>query len=144
MNPKTHPDKLSYTQIKRTAENFLNQHLPELTLPVPIEEIVEFDLKIELSTELGLKSECDCDGFITSDFSKIIIDDYIFNKFEPRARFTIAHELAHKILHAEIYKNFEITDKNSYLRFQHSISEEDQKWLHRQAHDFAGCVLVPT
>lgn len=144
MSSKTSPSPLTYQQIRGLANKFLQEYHPRLTLPVPIEEIVELKLRIKLSTVINLKTEYGCDGFINSDFTEITLDDEVFNKYEERARFTIAHELGHKFLHSRIYQQFKISTKNEYLNFQNRISEDDQKWLEIQAHIFAACVLVPT
>lgn len=141
---KNSPSRLSYEQIKNVAEKFLNDYHPNLTIPIPIEEIVELKLKVKISTIPNLKSECDTDGFINSDFTGITLDDEMFNLYEERARFTIAHELGHGILHSKIYESSNIRTKEDYLKFQNSLTHEDQKWLEVQAHIFAACVLVPT
>lgn len=138
------PSRLSYEQIKGITEQFLEKYHPNYTIPIPIEEIVELKLKIKISTIPNLKSECDTDGFISSDFTEITLDDNMFNLYEERARFTIAHEVGHKILHAKIYENCKIKTKEEYREFQNSLTDENQKWLEVQAHIFAACVLVPT
>lgn len=138
------PPRLSYEQIKNVAQRFLEKYHPKLTIPIPVEEIVELQLKVKISTIPNLKSECDIDGFINSDFTEITLDDNVFNLYEERARFTIAHEIGHKLLHTKIYESCEIKTKEDYLNFQNSLTHEDQKWLEIQAHIFAACVLVPT
>lgn len=123
---------------------FLEKLYPSLSIPVPIEDIVEIGMGIKISTSVSLKEDYNTDGFINSAFDQISIDDKVFNNYEERARFTIAHELGHKILHRKIYSENYIYTKDDYLRFQNNISEEDQKWLEIQAHIFAACTLVPT
>ncbi|KKR51009.1 MAG: hypothetical protein UT84_C0003G0004 [Candidatus Curtissbacteria bacterium GW2011_GWA1_40_16] len=136
--------KLTYSQIRTISEKFLKDYHPSLSIPIPIEEIVELKLKVKISTTPNLKSEFDIDGFINSEFSEITLDDEMFNKFEERARFTISHEIGHGVLHSKIYKNCKIQSKEDYLKFQQSLTDENQKWLEIQAHIFAACVLVPT
>lgn len=136
--------RLSYSQIRTTSEKFLAKYHPTLSIPIPIEEIVELKLDVKISTIPNLKSECDTDGFINSDFTEITLDDEMFNTYEERARFTIAHEIGHGILHSKIYENCKIQTKDDYLKFQQSLTDENQKWLEIQAHIFAACVLVPT
>jgi len=138
-----HPKVLYYEQIQRVADRFLDEHCPSLGLPIPIEDIVELKLGIKLSTQINLREEIGADGFLNSN-NEIIIDDFVFNNYEERARFTIAHELGHKYLHNPIYEPHKIITKEDYLKFQNSRSEEDQKWLEIQAHAFAGNLLVPT
>lgn len=144
MANKTSPPRRNYNQLKGIAEQFLQKYHPKLTLPIPIEDIVELKIGIKISTIKNLKSEHDIDGFINSEFDEITVDDDVFNHFEKRARFTVAHELGHKILHSKIYSQFEIRTLSEYLRFQNNVSHENQKWLEIQANIFAACVLVPT
>lgn len=103
MATKTSPPKWSYNKIREFSDQFLKEYCPQLTLPIPIEEIVELKIGIRISTIKYLKQKYDIDGFINSEFNEITIDDDVFNQFEKRSRFTIAHELGHKILHSEMY-----------------------------------------
>ncbi len=138
------PARLTYGKIRSSSEKFLEEFHPSLKPPIPIEDIVELAMGIRLSTTQYLKEYLDVDGFIHTNFEEITVDDNTFNKYPQRTRFTIAHEIGHKILHEKIYKQYEIQNKEDYQRFQNSISEEDHKWLETQANSFAGCVLVPT
>lgn len=140
---RIHPEHLNYGQIQSVADKFLEKYYPSLELPIPIEKIVEIDLGIKLSTEINLREEIGVDGFINSN-NEIIIDDYVFNNYVERTRFTIAHELGHKLLHYQIYQSQKMITKEDYLQFQNMRSDEDQKWLEIQAHAFAGNLLVPT
>jgi len=96
---RTHPPAWNYRQIKNKAEAFLKKVNPQLEIPVPIEEIIELKLKMRLISIPNLKRDLSIDGFINSNFDTITIDDYCFNNFEFRARFTMAHELGHMLLH---------------------------------------------
>ena len=140
----TSPPRWNYAQVREISEKFLQKHHPNLKLPIPIEEIVEINLGINLDTVPRLKEEFDIDGFIHSNFQAITIDDYIFNTFEERARFTVAHEIGHAVLHKNIYEQFNIKTKEDYRKFQNSVPDLDQKWLEIQANTFAGCLLVPS
>ena len=121
MKSSTHPQVLSYEQIRDLSERILNDLHSDLSLPIPIEEIVELKLSIQLNTVINLKENFDIDGFIHTNFKEITLDDDMFNRFEERSRFTIAHELGHKYLHQDIYNKFNIKDKESYTTFQNSV-----------------------
>jgi hypothetical protein len=58
---------LSYDDVRRRADEFLARHHSSGTIPVPIEEIVEFDLGMDIVPTLGLHQLLDVDGFSTSD-----------------------------------------------------------------------------
>lgn len=140
----THPPAWKYEEIKREAEKFLSKVHPEKTIPIPIEEIVEFELGIKVITIPNLKRDFNIDGFINSIFDTITVDDYVFDNYVPRARFTIAHELGHFVLHEEIYSKCDFEGLKGYIKFQRSIPSKDLYWLDVQANTFAGCFLVPS
>jgi len=142
--PKTSPPKWNYGQVKSVAEQFLKKHHPQFAIPIPIEEIIELNLGVKISTIPNLKRDFSIDGFINSSFDAITVDDEVFNNCEQRARFTIAHELGHGILHQKIYKQFTFNGLEDYIKFQNKIPQKDLYWLDIQANIFAGCVLVPT
>jgi Zn-dependent peptidase ImmA (M78 family) len=137
------PPRLSYRQVKVIADDFLSKYHPTFSLPIPIEEIVEFNLKIAILTIPNLKKDFQIDGFISSDFRTITVDDRTFNDYENRSRFTIARELGHKILHEKIYRCYSFGTIDEYLNFQNNLLAEDLYWLDIQANMFAGCLLVP-
>lgn len=142
MDDKT-PLYLSFNDIKEITDDFLLQYNPNETLPVPIEKIAEFKLGIQLIPIPKLKSTFHIDGFIDSSFSQVTIDDEIFNNCEERARFTIAHEIGHRILHEKHYKQKKFNSIDEYMQFQETILDKNHSILERQANSFAGCVLVP-
>ena len=45
---------LSYDDVRRRADEFLALHHPDRTIPVPIEEIVEFELGMDIVPTPGL------------------------------------------------------------------------------------------
>jgi hypothetical protein len=73
-------DFLPYEKIAGEAINFLSKHHPEDTLPVPVEEIIEFDLQIEIVPIPNLQRDFDIEGFTSSDLKSIYVDDFIFFK----------------------------------------------------------------
>lgn len=138
------PKILSYKEIKETTERFLRDKYPSLILPIPIDEIIELDLKIKLTSLRGLKANFDIDAFLNSACNEVFIDNKVFLDYEERARFTLAHELGHKILHEEIYCQEQFDTADQFIKFQESMSEKSYGWLEYQANVFAGCLLVPT
>lgn len=95
--------RYSYGQIQAEAAAFLTKHHASSTIPVPIEEIVEFQLRIDIVPFPGLHKAYDTDGFTTSDLSAIYVEEYVYMNVQTRYRFTLAHELGHVALHADFY-----------------------------------------
>jgi len=134
---------LSLDDIRKEAADFLDQYHSEGTIPVPIEEIVEFDFELELVPVPGIKDELAVDAFLTSDLLSIYIDEFVLQHVPVRYRFSLAHELAHYWLHQDLYLATSIRSVADYRRVQASIGTEEYRWLEWQANAFAGLVLVP-
>ncbi|MEK7577914.1 MAG: ImmA/IrrE family metallo-endopeptidase [Patescibacteria group bacterium] len=113
-------------------------------MPIPIEEIVELQMHIALVVVPGIKELLGIDAFISSDFSQITIDEYAYENYVERTKFSIAHEIGHSVMHAEWYKNNGPKNLDDYLTFHEKVSPEAYKYLEIQANTFAGLVLVPT
>ena len=134
---------LSYEQIRKSANSFLEQFNPKATIPVPIEEIVEFRFGINIIPIPGLQRLTDVDGFISSDFKSISVDQFIMEQRESRYRYTLAHELGHVWLHRGVFANSNFDTIESWKNFQVAFGEEEYGWLEYQGYSFGGLVLVP-
>lgn len=141
-NPLDRPI-LSYRDLRVRAADFLRTHHPPGTIPVPIEEIVEFKYRIDIIPVHGLQQAFEIDGFISSDLKTITVDSFIYEHRPNRYRFTLAHELAHAVLHRKIFQTHKFRTTEEWKEFQREMSEEDRTWLEWQAYAFAGLVLVP-
>jgi Zn-dependent peptidase ImmA (M78 family) len=137
------PYFLSYEDINSHAESFLATHNPRLRLPVPIEEIAEFNLRIDIFPFPNLQRTFDIEGFISGDLSCIYVDDFIYSNRPRRYRFTLAHEIGHFVLHKELIQNIRPKSIPDWKDFIDNIDEETRNWLEWQAYTFGGLVLVP-
>ncbi len=138
-----HTAVLSYDDLRGRAEEFLRQHHPAETIPVPIEEIVEFGFGINIIPLPGLHGDHDIDGFISASLTEIFVDLFVFESRPTRYRFTLAHEIAHLVLHGDALKEVRPRSVAEWKRFVSRLSEKDRGWLEWQAYCFAGLVLVP-
>ena len=86
------------------AESFLSKYNPSRSIPVPIEEIVEIDLRLEIIPILGLLKAVQVDGFTSSDLKTIYVDQWVLSEVPYRYRFTLAHEVGHVFMHREILR----------------------------------------
>lgn len=138
---------LSYEDLRRRADDFLNTYHPERSLPIPIEEIIEFKMGLGIDLIHGLKgilAEAEIEGFLYGNLKSIAIDLDIYEEVYVRARFTMAHELGHLVLHRDMYSQYGAIDKiEQRLQFMRSIPEQSYWWFEWQAKAFAGLVLVP-
>jgi Zn-dependent peptidase ImmA (M78 family) len=134
---------LPYARISQIADSFLATHNASGLIPVPIEEIVEMSMGLEIIPIPGLQKEYDIEGFTSSDFQTIYVDDFVFSNREYRYRFTLAHEVGHICLHRDILKDFSIDSVESWVRFVSTVNQDDYGTLELQGYDFGGLVLVP-
>jgi Zn-dependent peptidase ImmA (M78 family) len=135
--------RLSYNDVGDIAFDFLKKYHQNLNIPIPIEEIAEGELHIEIIPVNKLKILHDTDGCLDSSLSKIFIDMDLYMKYENRTRFTIAHEIGHLILHKTYFENLDIHTVEDIYNISDQISDDDYGWLEYQAYSFAGQVLVP-
>lgn len=135
---------LNYDHLRKKAEAFLGQYYPDRNIPVPIEMIVERDFKIDIVPVPGLQEAFDVVAFITKDLSEIRIDDYVFRSRYNRYRFSLAHELGHRVLHPEIFTELDFADIAGWKEVVAAISPEQYSFLEFHANAFAGLILMPT
>lgn len=134
---------LKLKDVLQAASKFLQRYHPSVDLPIPIEKIVEIQMGIAIVVVPGIRKLLSIDSFISSGFSQITIDEYYFNKYEERTRFSIAHETGHFVLHHDWYKKYGPKNIEDHLTFHDRIEPEVYKYIEIQAHTFAGLVLVP-
>ena len=135
--------RLSYEQIRVEADNFLARYNQSHKIPVPIEEIVEFSLGLNIIPLPGLQKIFDTVAFISGDFKSINVDKFVLENRERRYRFSLAHEVGHFLLHKDCLSAFTFKSIEEWKTFQCGIDDESNGWLEFQAYSFGGLVLVP-
>ena len=69
--------KYTFRDLRGVAEKFLDERHPSGGLPVPIEDIVEFEFELNIVPMPGLLSQFDVDAYVTSDMTEIVVDRFI-------------------------------------------------------------------
>jgi hypothetical protein len=133
----------SYKDLRRKADEFLAKFNPTGAIPVPIEEIAEFSLELNIIPIPGLQDALEIAGFLASDFRSITVDQFVMEHREKRYRFTLAHELGHLWLHQGLFQGLKFRTIEEWKSFQKDVDAEDYGWLEYQAYSFGGLVLVP-
>lgn len=142
MTPPPPVPHLSYDQLRRHAEAFLAKHHPTQQIPVPIEQIIEFQLHLDIVPLPGLEEAFEIVGFTASTLDEISVDQYVYEHQPGRYRFTLAHEVGHVVLHAELFKEHRFRGVAEWKRFVRAFPDLELSRLEWQAHSFAGLVLV--
>jgi len=137
------PPVYYYEDLRRKADEFLAEYHPKGTIPIPIEEIVDNRLRLDIVPMPGLHRLLDVDGFLTGNRKEIYVDELVQQAYPGRYRFTLAHELGHYFLHEEVYKLFPFDSIGGWKEFHNSISEQGHSWFEYHGYAFGGLVLVP-
>jgi IrrE N-terminal-like domain len=135
----------SLEELRDCAELFLREYHPVGTIPVPIEEIIELTLGLEIRPIRGLRQRFSIDGFLTTDLETIVVDEELMTRdsYRSRYRFTLAHEVGHLVLHAEQVQAVIRDTPEEWKAAVRSIPPGDYSSMEFQAYEFAGRVLVP-
>lgn len=132
-------------EIKAYAITFLEQYPQHSNIPVKIETIVDNELEINIAPLPGLRDEFDnADAFITSDFTAIYIDQFVYDYRDNRRRFTLAHEIGHMVMHREVYEKLDMRSFDTAIQSISSIPIPIRSRLEGESNEFAGHVLVPS
>ncbi len=95
---------LPYDKLREIAGGFLAQYHPSGRLPIPIASIVEFQFGMDIVPIPGLNESFEIDSSISNDLTTIYIDDFVFRKRPARYHFSLAHELSHKLIHRDLFR----------------------------------------
>jgi hypothetical protein len=128
--------------LRSKAAVFLGEN--ELTdVPIDIEYVAECRYGMNIIPYSGLHREHGIDGFSASDFSAIYVDESVYSQRPTRLRFTVAHELGHRVLHKTYLDTLEFSTVDEWIDALDSLDREDYDRMEFQANAFAGLVLVP-
>ena len=134
---------LPYDRLRTISESFLAEHNSPMALPVPIEDIVEFRLHMDVIHEPGLHSTFQIDSFLSADCTEIRVDENVWQRYPERYRFSLAHEVSHSIIHRDIIASLRADTITEWKTAIASIPEEEYSFLEWQAYCLAGLILVP-
>ena len=119
---------LNWNKIREQAEQFRSKYVrPHNRIPVPIIDIIELDLGLEVIPIIGLMPKIDIDGFLAKDLTTIYIDSNIYRdpRQENRLRFTFAHELGHLILHQEEISRCDHRTEEDWINLRKDMAEDE-------------------
>jgi Zn-dependent peptidase ImmA (M78 family) len=127
------------------ADEVRHTYWQESTLPIDVEKIVAFRLKLRIEPIHGLFSATDMDAYLMMDSTAIAVDydSYMNERFASRLRFSFAHELGHFFLHKEVFAAFDIRTLVDWKNFILNSPDYEYSSFEWQANEFAGRLLVP-
>lgn len=134
---------LTYENISEEAARLLHRFGRNNEIPVDVEALAEFDLKLNIVPARGLQDRLATDGFLSLDMREIYVDEWVMERHPTRYRFTLAHELGHMVLHGNVFESLRFEALDEWVQFVMSMPEYDYGWFERHAYWFAGALLVP-
>jgi hypothetical protein len=137
------PDR-SYEELGLIAEQFLAEHHPGGTIPIPIDEIIEFLLGLNIIPVPGLRRHFDIDGYVSKSLLDISVDQYIQESRSDHYRYVLAHELSHFLIHGQIVAQFDFDTIEAWKAAILGIAKEEKAVYDGQAHELGTLILVPT
>jgi len=143
MNPPLYVPIISDEELSQIASAFLEKHSQSDLLPVHIEKICDRE-GVGLLIVPDLTSLKNTEAYIANNCEVIVMDQNVFETQVDRARFGIAHELSHRILHTAHLEQFPISDADSYEAFHSAVSVDNLAIIEDQAYSLAGHLLMPS
>ena len=135
---------LTYGRVGEYVKIFLEKYHPSLTLPLPIEWVVEFPLNLRIHPVPNLYRIFAQSGFLGRSRKVIYIDEYQYDNFWEKYRFTLAHELGHFVMHKSLYEGLSFDSDQEYLEWLQTRPRNELYWFETHADWFADQLLVPT
>jgi len=135
---------LTYRDVGKYAEDFLTKYHPALELPIPIEWIIEFNLGLNIVPIPYLYKTFKQSGFLSANRKIIFIDEYQYDNFVEKYRFTLAHEIGHFVMHESMSEGLSFDSVQEYIEFMHLLPQSELYWYETQSDWFAEQLLVPT
>ena len=132
-----------YKQINDAAQRVFAKYNLAQRIPIDIDNLVDNILRINVIPFPYLYKDFDISAITSSDLKKIYVDEYLLMNLDQKYRFTLAHELGHRFIHKDIFRQAKIENLDTYREFLASLSDEEYYSLEYQADCFAGLFLVP-
>ena len=94
---------MTFDEIQDYVDGFLSEFYPAGDIPIPIEEIIDLQMGLNIVPDPELRDVFGSEGFLSNDLQSIWVDEYAANHYDSRFRFTLAHEIGHLVLHRDFY-----------------------------------------
>ncbi len=129
-------------EIEAKVQEFLQEYHPDNTLPIPIEEIIDLKMGIHIVPTPNMMAVSGVDAVTSHDLKQINIDHEQFEKKPNRARFTLAHEVGHIVLHKDFIDAQNFKEEAEWRTFVLNDLHRDP--MEVQANIFAAYLLMPS
>lgn len=131
-------------EIELLSSLFLKQYnKPPDSIPVELDLIIQRELGIDILPFFELQNRHGLEAYLALGCKTIYMDGYIMDqdKMERRYRFTLGEEIAHFILHKDLFKGVKTIDE--YLVVVDNVSTKEYLRMQQDARRLAGAILMP-
>jgi Zn-dependent peptidase ImmA (M78 family) len=137
--------RIAFSDIRSRADNFRNKYWGSKDVPVDILLIAEEKLNIEFVPIVNFKTNNDFEALLFDHGTKLAIDEkeYMDDRYLNRVRFSVAHEIAHIVLHKDLYDSFSFDTVDEWMDTLEALPDDEYNWIEQQANEFAGRLLIP-
>lgn len=136
------PEYVEYDYLREVADEFLGRHWGE-KIPVDIEHIVDVELGLDIVPVRHLYRGYGIDGYLSADRSAIYVDEAAYDHTVLyHYRFTLAHEVAHLVLHRDLFDAAEFGSIEDWKRFLGEMPEWARSRYEWQGYNLGGLLLV--
>jgi hypothetical protein len=135
------PAETAWAEADRVRAEFW----PSGEIPVEVEEIL-WAVGLRVEPIQSLREAGDVDALLRGDLTSVVVDadEYMDDRMLNRIRFSMAHELGHFVLHAELYRGMAHASIEQWIDFIHRVPEDQWGFVELHAYEFAGRLLVPS
>lgn len=128
----------NYPRAQELLDDVYQVDQGNMMLPIDVERICKF---LHINIEKVNSSSDDFVGKVSRDQDNkgVITLNMLHNEYEPRRRFTIAHEIGHFCLHLRAYMNQSYIDSSETMFRKEDVWNRDEQ----EANAFAAELLMP-
>lgn len=133
---------LPYDTLRLHADTFLEKYHPSRKPYVKIDEIIEYQIGLDIVPVPGLLDGYDVDGWLSKDRATIYVDEFVYLNRENRYRFSLAHEVAHWLVHKDIYDLLDFSSAAGWKQVLAEFPQSQLGFFEYQAYALGGLILV--
>ena len=133
---------VSDDEIEQQALELLRRYGLDGAAPVDVEAL-ELHMGLTITPIHELRSgRIETDGCLGGT-REIFVDRWVFDHNLNRYRFTLAHEIAHIVLHGDWLRSIQLGSVDRWVVVLGELGDRDQRRLEIQANKFAASLLMP-
>jgi hypothetical protein len=136
-------ERYNLDEIKALATEFLKNYHPLKSIPIPITDIIEKRLKIEITPVENLFERTSIETSLLINRKKIIVDKDILFRRKPLARCILADEIGKLILFEDLYKSFSGKTIRTWRNHEQSFSKLQHMSIKYHSQCFGCLILIP-